>query len=163
ALHADPTGADRGAGGRPSRRRRAARRRAGRPAHHHARRGARRCRRRRAGAGGEPHDPQGPGRPRARREHGRGGLLMRLALLLAVVLGGCFHRRPMPPPPSPDIAYGRPTVPPTGSLWHPELAANYAFQDVRAHFPGDLLTVTIAEQSAGKKNATTDTSAESSI
>jgi flagellar L-ring protein precursor FlgH len=85
-------------------------------------------------------------------------------LLILVALAGCIHRRPMPPPPpSPDIAYGHPTVPPTGSLWHPELASNYAYQDVRAHFPGDLLTVTISEQSSGKKNATTDTSAESSI
>ena len=53
--------------------------------------------------------------------------------------------------------------PPTGSLWHPELSSNYAALDVRAHFPGDLLTVVIAEVGKGKQNATTGASAKSSI
>jgi flagellar L-ring protein precursor FlgH len=59
-------------------------------------------------------------------------------------------RAPEPPPGS-------------GSLWRPALAINYMVQDVRAHFPGDLLTVTVAETAAGAKNATTDSKAESTI
>ena len=86
-----------------------------------------------------------------------------LVLLASLALGACA-RRPLPAPvPPPDLAYARPSVPPSGSLWHSELPANYAFLDVRAHFPGDLLTVVISEQSQGKKGATTDAKAESSI
>lgn len=87
-----------------------------------------------------------------------------LPLLFAVALLGCGHRRPkLPPPPPPEVALLAPSTPAPGSLWRPELAANYAFVDVRAHFPGDLLTVVVSEQSEGSKDATTDSSAESSI
>ena len=85
-------------------------------------------------------------------------------LIVAVALLGCGPRRPkLPPPPPPEIALLNPSTPVPGSLWRPELAANYAFVDVRAHFPGDLLTVVVAEESSGSKDATTDTSSESSI
>jgi flagellar L-ring protein precursor FlgH len=87
-----------------------------------------------------------------------------LGLLVALAILGCGPRRPrLPPPPPPEIALMPPSTPATGSLWRPELAGNYAFVDVRAHFPGDLLTVVISEQSRGSKDATTETSAESSI
>jgi flagellar L-ring protein precursor FlgH len=77
--------------------------------------------------------------------------------------GGCLFPRPGLPPPPPEMALPAPPPPPAGSLWHPELADNYPVHDVRAHFPGDLLTVVIAETSSGRKDATTDTKAESSI
>jgi flagellar L-ring protein precursor FlgH len=89
--------------------------------------------------------------------------MLPLALATALALPGCA-RRPLPlPPPPPDLALPAPPPPPAGSLWHPELAANYPFIDVRAHFPGDLLTVVVAEQSQGKKDATTEANAESEI
>lgn len=91
---------------------------------------------------------------------------MRAALALAalVLLAGCVSRRPaLPPPPLPDMAQVAQPPPGIGSLWRPELALNYPFLDVRAHFPGDLLTVVVSESSQGKKDANTDSKAEASI
>jgi flagellar L-ring protein FlgH len=88
----------------------------------------------------------------------------RLALLALAVLGlgACTPpRRPLPP--APPRSLPPPVVPPMGSLWHPELPANYQFIDVRAHFPGDLLTVVVDEESQGKKDAATTTAAASSL
>lgn len=85
-----------------------------------------------------------------------------LAFALATLLAGCYANRPYLEPLPPRLGPA-PTQPGNGSLWHPEMAANYAFLDVRAHFPGDLLTVVISENSKGKKTAKTDGSAESSI
>ena len=85
-----------------------------------------------------------------------------LAMLMLPVLTACgLHRSLLAPPPPAEIA--APTPPPAGSLWHPELASNYPAIDVRAHFPGDLLTVVISENSQGKKNADTTASAASTI
>jgi flagellar L-ring protein precursor FlgH len=90
-------------------------------------------------------------------------LVAAMLVLVAPALGGCVRRRaPLPPPPD-RAALPAPAVRPPGSLWRPELAANYPFLDVRARFPGDLLTVVIAEQAKGTKDASTETSAESSI
>jgi flagellar L-ring protein precursor FlgH len=89
----------------------------------------------------------------------RAGLPIALGVL---ALGACTPpRRALPPAPPPMLP--APATPPPGSLWHPEQAANYAFLDVRAHFPGDLLTVVIAEESKAKKDAATNTKSESSI
>ncbi|HEV7730598.1 MAG TPA: flagellar basal body L-ring protein FlgH [Candidatus Binatia bacterium] len=85
-----------------------------------------------------------------------------LVLALVTMLAGCYANRPYLEPLPPRLG-PKASQPANGSLWHPELAANYAFLDVRAHFPGDLLTVLISENSKGKKAATTDGSAESSI
>jgi flagellar L-ring protein precursor FlgH len=86
-------------------------------------------------------------------------------LLAATLLAftGCAGVRPPPFPMPPQEASLLPPQPANGSLWHAELAANYAFLDTRAHFPGDLLTVVIAEASQGKKDAATAGSASSSI
>jgi len=81
---------------------------------------------------------------------------------LAVLAAGCPRRMEFPPPPPPDLAQADRPPPANGSLWQPERADNYQFTDVRARFPGDLLTVLIQESAAGRKNATTDASAESS-
>jgi flagellar L-ring protein precursor FlgH len=83
-----------------------------------------------------------------------------LALELVV---GCYANRPalrplparLGPPPTPPPA--------NGSLWHPELAQNYAFLDVRARFPGDLLTIVVDEKSLGDKKATTNGKNDSSL
>ena len=84
------------------------------------------------------------------------------ALLLVLVLAGCEF---MPPKPLPPVQIDIPPAPPppTGSLWHPELSSNYAVLDVRAHFPGDLLTVVISETGKGKQSAATGSNAKSSI
>ena len=89
---------------------------------------------------------------------------MRWPVLLALLLlAACARVASVPVPPPAAVAIQPPPPPPNGSLWHPELAANYPFLDVRAHFPGDLLTVVVSEQSQGKKDATTETTGESSI
>jgi len=89
---------------------------------------------------------------------------MRSPVLLGLLLlAACARVASVPVPPPAAVAIQPPPPPPNGSLWHPELAANYPFLDVRAHFPGDLLTVVVAEQSQGKKDATTETTGESSI
>ena len=89
---------------------------------------------------------------------------MRWPVLLGLLLlAACARVASIPVPPPAAVALPPPPPPPNGSLWHPELAANYPFLDVRAHFPGDLLTVVVSEQSQGKKDATTETTGESSI
>ena len=89
---------------------------------------------------------------------------MRSPVLLGLLLlAACARVASIPVPPPAAVALQPPPPPPNGSLWHPELAANYPFLDVHAHFPGDLLTVVVAEQSQGKKDATTETTGESSI
>jgi flagellar L-ring protein precursor FlgH len=84
-----------------------------------------------------------------------------LAALLAAALAGCQPPLPppLPPPPPPPPA----PPPPNGSLWRPERADNYLALDVRAHFPGDLLTVIVSERSTGSKDANTEAGARSSI
>jgi len=89
---------------------------------------------------------------------------MRAALVLLVLAAGaCRMGPPRVPPPRPEAIPAPPPPPGNGSLWHPERSGNYAFVDVRAHFPGDLLTVLVSEQSIGKKDATTTATAETSI
>ncbi len=88
---------------------------------------------------------------------------MRATVLLATLLApGCLKPlRPLPPPP--DTALIAPAPPANGSIWHSELSSNYLFGDVRARFPGDLLTIVVAEAASGKKAASTDGTRESSI
>jgi flagellar L-ring protein precursor FlgH len=78
-------------------------------------------------------------------------------------LTGCYANRPALQPLPPRL--GPPPSPPpaNGSLWHAEMAQNYAFLDVRARFPGDLLTIVVDEQSNGSKTAATDGKNDSSI
>jgi flagellar L-ring protein precursor FlgH len=84
-----------------------------------------------------------------------------IAVLLAC--GGCYAGRPHLEPLPPRLGPQQTTPPANGSLWRPELAQNYAFLDVRAQFPGDLLTVVVDESSKGKKAANTEGSNESSL
>lgn len=62
------------------------------------------------------------------------------------------------PPPEPSARAKA-----TGSLWRDDVSANYLFADTRARFPGDLLTIVIAEDSAGSKEADTSTSTDTSV
>jgi flagellar L-ring protein precursor FlgH len=92
----------------------------------------------------------------------RTGLALAITVALAVV-AGCMPRPPRIPPPRPAAIIPPPAPPPMGSLWHPERADNYPVLDVRARFPGDLLTILVSEQSQGKKDASTEAKAQSSI
>jgi flagellar L-ring protein precursor FlgH len=85
--------------------------------------------------------------------------------VIVLVTAGCQHLpRPQLEPVPPDLSVPVPmTRPGTGSLWRAELAANYTGLDVRARFPGDLLTIIISEISRGKKDATTEGTSDSSI
>jgi flagellar L-ring protein precursor FlgH len=86
------------------------------------------------------------------------------ATLLLVLLGAAAcapHIRPVPPPVDAPPAAPPPTT--SGSIWHPEISSNYLFGDVRARFPGDLLTIVVAEDAEGKKAATTTGERDSSV
>ena len=82
--------------------------------------------------------------------------------MVAVIASGCLGPMALPPPRPPAFVPRLP-APGLGSLWQPQNAANYAALDVRPRFPGDLLTVVVTEQAKGKKDAKTDTSAETAI
>jgi flagellar L-ring protein precursor FlgH len=90
-----------------------------------------------------------------------------LVALLAGQFGllGCgalgWQTRPSPPPRVTPPPIAEPATP--GSLWHPDLGANYQFVDVRPRFPGDLLTIVVAENARGKKDAETNASSDSSV
>jgi flagellar L-ring protein precursor FlgH len=86
-----------------------------------------------------------------------------VTLGMLLLVAGCYAGRPAMQPLPPRLGPQVTTPPTNGSLWRAELAQNYAFQDVRAHFAGDLLTIVVDEQSRGKKAATTDGSNESSV
>src|SRR5438874_8099340 len=83
------------------------------------------------------------------------------ALLTLVSLAACVRPASIPVPPPAVVVLPPPPPPPHGSLWHPELATNYALLDVRAHFPADLPTVVVSERSQAKRYATTETTGES--
>lgn len=90
---------------------------------------------------------------------------MRLLLvLLALASAGCHVGRPQLEPVPLDLGAPTPTTRPgLGSLWRAELAGNYTGLDVRARFPGDLVTILISEISRGKKDASTEGTSDSSI
>lgn len=66
-------------------------------------------------------------------------------------------------PDIPPLAVPMPETAVSGSLWRPNRAANYPFLDVRPRFPGELLTVVIAEEAEGAKDAETGLDTSSSI
>jgi flagellar L-ring protein precursor FlgH len=85
-----------------------------------------------------------------------------LFVFVGALATGCYAPpRALPLPP--NVAIAAPQAPTSGSLWHADLASNYLFGDVRARFPGDLLTVVIAENAEGKKDASTQGQRDSSI
>jgi flagellar L-ring protein precursor FlgH len=85
-----------------------------------------------------------------------------LSCVTAALIGGCqVHPGEMAP--RPPVLLPETPPPPMGSLWRPARSANYPVMDVRAHFPGDLLTVLVLENSSGKKNAQTDVKHASTI
>jgi flagellar L-ring protein precursor FlgH len=61
------------------------------------------------------------------------------------------------------IAPPSPRARATGSLWRDNVAANYIAADVRARFPGDLITILIVEDASGLKEAETSTQTETDV
>ncbi len=51
----------------------------------------------------------------------------------------------------------------TGSLWHGDQSRSYFFQDAKAGFVGDIVTVKIVENAQGSKDATTKTGRSSTF
>lgn len=103
-----------------------------------------------------------PGASRSDRSPGLGfGLLM---ILLTCCLAACASAPPphpiakavpMPtpvPPPSPSLAPGVST----GSLW--SQSASSLFRDIKAVKVGDIVTITVSEESTASKTAATQTS-----
>lgn len=88
---------------------------------------------------------------------------MRATLLLALLAAAACTPRHRPVPPPVDAPPTAPAPTTTGSIWHPEISSNYLFGDVRARFPGDLLTIVVSEDAQGKKAATTTGDRESSV
>jgi len=86
---------------------------------------------------------------------------------VACLTSGCLSMVLRPDPPAPL----KPAPPPppsprakaAGSLWRDDVSANYLFADTRARFPGDLLTIVIAEDSSGLKAADTSTSTDTEV
>lgn len=89
-----------------------------------------------------------------------------LAIVLLCV-GGCAFETSAPDDllrsDIPPLAVPTPERSANGSLWRPDRAANYPFLDVRPRFPGELLTVVIAEEAEGEKDAETELDTASSI
>jgi flagellar L-ring protein precursor FlgH len=103
----------------------------------------------------------------AERRRARETVVVLAAVAMACLTSGCLSMVLRPDPPMPS----RPAPPPppsprakaAGSLWRDEVSANYLFADTRARFPGDLLTIVIAEDSSGLKAADTSTSTETEV
>lgn len=88
-----------------------------------------------------------------------------LAAGLLLALAGCAQMmsRTSGPPPLPPLAVPMPGGTAPGSLWRANQAGSYPFLDVRPRFPGDLLTIVIAEDAQGKKDADTKIGSDSSV
>ena len=89
----------------------------------------------------------------------------RLAAGLLLALAGCTQMmsRTAAPPLLPPLAVPMSGGTAPGSLWRANQAGSYPFLDVRPRFPGDLLTVVIAEDAQGKKDADTTLESGSSV
>ncbi|WP_286844286.1 flagellar basal body L-ring protein FlgH, partial [Idiomarina sp. UBA4206] len=89
-----------------------------------------------------------------------------LFTLTALVMAGCAQT---PHKPMPNDPYYAPVLPeeraqpvvPTGSLFQDAYADNL-YSDIKARRLGDIITVTLQEQTTASKTATTETSKESS-
>lgn len=92
-----------------------------------------------------------------------------LAAIALVALGvaGCGRMYLNPAPVVRGGAVALPPVPPqaahSGSLWRDNVSANFLFTDVKAHYPGDLLTIVVSENASGSKDAATSSKTKTSV
>jgi flagellar L-ring protein FlgH len=85
-----------------------------------------------------------------------------LALLLALLLGGCASSAPVRESEPIAIARQPQAQPTTGAIY--SAGSGFAlFEDTKARVAGDLLTVLLIEKTQAKKNAATSTSKDSSV
>jgi flagellar L-ring protein precursor FlgH len=60
-----------------------------------------------------------------------------------------------------------PATPPqaarTGSLWRDNVSANFLFSDVKARYPGDLITIVVSEDASGSKDAVTSSKTKTAV
>jgi len=86
---------------------------------------------------------------------------------LATLTSGCLQmylkKDPVPVAVAPPPAPPSPRQAATGSLWREDVSNNYLFADVKARFPGDLLTIVITEDASGSNDADTSTSTETEV
>jgi flagellar L-ring protein precursor FlgH len=90
-----------------------------------------------------------------------------LALLAIAGAAGCGR---MYLDPRPQVRGGAVALPPvptqaarTGSLWRDNVSANFLFSDVKARYPGDLITIVVSEDASGSKDAETATKTKTSV
>lgn len=96
---------------------------------------------------------------------------VRLAVVLLVVLAagsaGCgrlyLDRRPIPAGGAMELPPVPPQASQSGSLWRDNVSANYLFADVKARYPGDLLTVVVSENASGSKDAETSSKTKTTV
>lgn len=104
-----------------------------------------------------------------RGAHPRAHRLAALAVLALVAagLGGCgrmyLDNRPV-------VRGGAVAIPPVpqqaarnGSLWRDNVSANFLFTDVKARYPGDLITIVVSENASGSKDADTSSSTKTHV
>lgn len=87
------------------------------------------------------------------------------AAVLCVVLGGCANNKPMADDPAyaPTIASNMPVPQRTdGSLYQDAYGVSL-FNDRKAHFVGDVITVTLSERTVSRKSSGVNTSKNSGL
>jgi len=107
-------------------------------------------------------------------------VLVCLLFFLCAAIAGCASMSTAPPPattavqpppeaPQPPLVTASPNAPPaaatapqpTGSLWHESNGS--LFGDIKAKNIGDVVTITVVEQSTGSKQAATNTNRNSNL
>ncbi len=103
------------------------------------------------------------------RTEPRAGRGVLAAALVLVVAGGAGCAR-MYLDNRPVVRGGAVATPPvpseaarTGSLWRDNVSANFLFADVKARYPGDLLTIVVSEAASGSKDADTSSSTKTKV
>jgi flagellar L-ring protein precursor FlgH len=74
-----------------------------------------------------------------------------------------LDRRPIPAGGAMELPPVPPRASQSGSLWRDNVSANYLFADVKARYPGDLLTVVVSENASGSKDAETSSNTKTTV
>lgn len=95
---------------------------------------------------------------------GGGTAIVVIACVLAAGCGRMYLDR------RPEVRGGAVAVPPvpvqatrTGSLWRDNVSANFLFSDVKARYPGDLITIVVSEDASGSKDAETSSKTKTTV
>lgn len=85
-----------------------------------------------------------------------------LLIFVVVVLGACASHAPQPYVQDPDIVYPVYEPPAAGAIAAPGQGL-FLFEDAKARNVGDLLTISLVEQTVAQKSASTNTSKDNSL